>query len=113
MASAQAVWFAGIRAGGPHSIGAAGDIMKVSVRLILSIGLAGAWYVAGMHGQSAAGQQRQNNTPVYQIRVVGNSVTAISYQHRSGSTDIGFQGTPPLAQAKGQGKVERALHKNS
>lgn len=83
-----------------------GDIMKFFVRLILAIGFAGALNAAGTQGQSAAGQQRQNNAPIYQVRVVGNSVTAISYQHRSGSTQIGFQGTPLLAQAKGQGKVE-------
>ncbi|MGB2888926.1 MAG: hypothetical protein WBC04_14620, partial [Candidatus Acidiferrales bacterium] len=80
-----------------------GDIMKFFVRLILAIGFAGALNAAGTQGQSAAGQQRQNNAPIYQVRVVGNSVTAISYQHRSGSTEIGFQGTPLLAQAKGQG----------
>jgi outer membrane protein OmpA-like peptidoglycan-associated protein len=80
--------------------------MKLIVHLILSIGFTVALCVAGLQGQSAAAQQPQNNTPVYQVRVVGNSVTAISYQHRSGSTDIGFQGTPLLAQAKGQGKVE-------
>jgi outer membrane protein OmpA-like peptidoglycan-associated protein len=83
-----------------------GDIMKFIVRLILAIGFTGAWSAAGTQGQSVAGQQRQNNTPIYQVRVVGNSVTAISYQHRSGSTEIAFQGTPLLAQAKGQGKVE-------
>ena len=35
--------------------------------------------------------------PVYQIRVVGNSVMAISYEQHNGSKDIGFQGTPLLA----------------
>ncbi len=54
----------------------------------------------------AHGQQAEKNAPIYQVNVVGDSVTAISYQHRSGSTDIGFQGTPLLVQAKGDAKVE-------
>lgn len=53
----------------------------------------------------AHGQQAENNAPIYQVNVVGDSVTAISYEHR-GSTDIGFQGTPLLVQAKGEAKVE-------
>jgi outer membrane protein OmpA-like peptidoglycan-associated protein len=79
--------------------------MKLFVLLILALVFAGISYPAVTLAQSA-GQQPQNNAPVYQIRVVGNSVTAVSYLHRSGSTDIGFQGTPLLAQAKGQAKVE-------
>ncbi len=51
-------------------------------------------------------QRSENNAPIYQVRVVGNSVTAISYEHRNGSTEVGFQGTPLLASAKGQAKVE-------
>ncbi len=54
----------------------------------------------------AHGQQAEKNAPIYQVNVVGDSVTAISYQHRSGATDIGFQGTPLLVQAKGEAKVE-------
>ena len=54
----------------------------------------------------AHGQETEKNAPIYQVNVVGDSVTAISYQHRSGSTDIGFQGTPLLVQAKGEAKVE-------
>lgn len=80
--------------------------MNFIVRLILAIGFTAALNAAGTQGQSVAGQQRQNNAPLYQVRVVGNSVTAIGYQHRSGSTEIAFQGTPLLLQAKGQGKVE-------
>lgn len=50
-------------------------------------------------------QPPQANSPLYQVNVVGDSVTAISYQHRSGSTEIGFQGTPLLVEAKGEAKV--------
>jgi len=60
----------------------------------------------GVSNAQSASQQRQSNAPIYQLKFVGNSVTAISYQHRSGSTEIGFQGTPLLAQAKGEARVE-------
>lgn len=55
------------------------------------------------HAQSAS--QSQPNAPIYQVSVVGNSVTAISYQNH-GSTQIAFEGTPLLVEAKGEAKVE-------
>lgn len=69
--------------------------------LILAVGFTGVSNAA-----QSAPQQHQGNAPIYQLKVIGNSVTAISYQHRSGSTEIGFQGTPLLAQAKGEARVE-------
>ena len=48
----------------------------------------------------------QNGTPIYKIQVVGRDIPAINYFHRSGSTHIGFSGTPLLASAKGEAKVE-------
>ena len=48
---------------------------------------------------------QSNNAPIYELRVVGNTITSISY-NRHGSTEIGFQGTPLLAQAKGHARVE-------
>ena len=48
----------------------------------------------------------QNGTPIYKIQVVGRAIPAINYFHRSGSTRIGFSGTPLLASAKGEAKVE-------
>jgi outer membrane protein OmpA-like peptidoglycan-associated protein len=73
--------------------------MKILRSLTLGVALAASVPMA--HGQQA-----EKNAPIYQVNVVGDSVTAISYQHRSGSTDIGFQGTPLLVQAKGDAKVE-------
>lgn len=74
---------------------------KIFACLILALGFTGVSTVA-----QSASQQDQGNAPIYQLKFVGNSVTAISYQHRSGSTEIGFQGTPLLAQAKGEARVE-------
>jgi outer membrane protein OmpA-like peptidoglycan-associated protein len=79
--------------------------MKAKPGLFTLAFLVTAGIVAAAEG-SFGSQQPQNNAPIYQVRVVGNSVTAISYEHRNGATEIGFEGTPLLAQAKGQGKIE-------
>ena len=61
--------------------------------------------VAGAQ-QSAPAPGQQGNQSIYNVTVVGKTVTAVSYQHRSGSTMIGFQGTPLLPLAKGDAKVD-------
>jgi outer membrane protein OmpA-like peptidoglycan-associated protein len=48
----------------------------------------------------------RNGVPVYQIKVVGRDLPAINYFHRSGSTKIGFDGTPLLPNAKGSATVQ-------
>lgn len=47
----------------------------------------------------------RNGIAVYKIQVVGRDIPAINYFHRSGSTKIGFEGTPLLPQAKGSATV--------
>ncbi|MGO9970809.1 MAG: OmpA family protein [Bryobacteraceae bacterium] len=44
--------------------------------------------------------------PIYRITVVERTTKAINYNHRSGSTMIGFRGTALLAEARGQASVE-------
>src|SRR5271168_4710907 len=56
--------------------------------------------------QQQAAPAQQGNQSIYNVTVVGKTVTAVSYQHRSGSTMIGFQGTPLLPLAKGAAKVD-------
>ena len=53
----------------------------------------------------ASADAGQGNAPIYELRLVGKSITSISYR-RHGSTEIGFQGTPLLAPAKGHARVE-------
>lgn len=50
--------------------------------------------------------QMRDGVPVYRVEVVGRDIPAINYFHRSGATNIGFQGTSLLAQGKGSAKVE-------
>jgi len=44
--------------------------------------------------------------PIYRITVVARTTKAINYQHRSGSTKIGFRGTALMPDARGEAKVE-------
>jgi outer membrane protein OmpA-like peptidoglycan-associated protein len=54
-------------------------------------------------------QQPESQTdagiPVYKIQVVARDIPAINYFHRSGSTKIGFEGTPLLPMARGTAEV--------
>jgi outer membrane protein OmpA-like peptidoglycan-associated protein len=45
-------------------------------------------------------------TPIYRVTVVARTTKAINYNHRSGSTHIGFRGTALMPQAIGEAKVE-------
>lgn len=54
------------------------------------------------HERSGSTQQNQS----FEITMVARSITVINYQHRGGSTDIGFQGSPIMPSGKGSGKVE-------
>ena len=49
---------------------------------------------------------RDGEVPVYKVQVVGRDIPAINYFHRSGSTKIGFAGTPLLPEAKGSAEVK-------
>jgi hypothetical protein len=44
--------------------------------------------------------------PIYRVTVVARTTKAINYNHRSGSTNIDFRGTPLLPEARGEAKVE-------
>ncbi len=45
-------------------------------------------------------------TPIYRITVVARTTKAINYNHRSGSTKIGFRGTALMPEARGEAKVQ-------
>jgi len=56
---------------------------------------------AGPNGQMS----EENGMFIYRVRVVERKLDCVNYLHRSGSTTIGFAGTPLLASAKGEAKV--------
>ena len=49
---------------------------------------------------------QQDGVYIYRVKVVQRDLDAVNYLHRSGSTTIGFEGTPLLPRAKGEAKVE-------
>ena len=48
----------------------------------------------------------QSETPVFHATSVSKSIKAINYRHRGGSTEISFEGTADMPNAKGTAKVE-------
>lgn len=76
--------------------------MKTLASLLILIALAGEPVFA----QAQTPVQRTEPVPVYRITVVARTTKAINYRHRSGATTIDFRGTPLLAQARGEAKVE-------
>jgi outer membrane protein OmpA-like peptidoglycan-associated protein len=47
----------------------------------------------------------QNGIYIYRVQVVQRDLDCVNYLHRSGSTTIGFKGTPLLPGAKGEAKI--------
>ncbi len=47
-----------------------------------------------------------NQTPVYRVNVVSRTTRAVTYKHRSGVTEINFQGTDLMPAAAGEAKVQ-------
>ena len=47
----------------------------------------------------------QNGIYIYRVKVVQRNLDCVNYFHRSGSTTIGFTGTPLLPGGKGEAKV--------
>jgi len=48
----------------------------------------------------------QNGMYIFRVKVVERNLDCVNYLHRSGSTTIGFEGTPLLPNARGEAKVE-------
>ncbi len=79
-------------------------MMNGHTRILVRVGFS-ALLIAGLAKHSPGSQQAQQK-PFYQVTLVGRTITAINYQHRSGATKIDFQGTPLLPLANGEAKVE-------
>jgi outer membrane protein OmpA-like peptidoglycan-associated protein len=66
---------------------------------------AAAVFSMAMGNSTRAQGNSAQNTPTYHVTMSPASIVTINYQHRSGSTTIGFQGSPLLPFAKGKAKV--------
>src|SRR5436190_18512384 len=78
-------------------------IVSVTALLFASVSLD-----ARQNPTSQVQVQRSGDNPIYKItiNVVERTTKAINYRSRSGSTTIDFRGTPLLAPARGEAKVE-------
>jgi outer membrane protein OmpA-like peptidoglycan-associated protein len=77
-----------------------------NMKRIMGVLIAALVVFCAAAGAQQSAPAQQGNQSIYNVTVVGKTVTAVSYQHRSGSTMIGFQGTPLLPLAKGDAKVD-------
>src|SRR5471030_1450584 len=89
--------------------------MRVNVKTIINGFVGFSVVTLGLlSGQSTQApnptQQSAVNTgspmPIYRVTVVARTTKAINYNHRSGSTNIGFRGTALLPEATGEASVE-------
>jgi outer membrane protein OmpA-like peptidoglycan-associated protein len=58
------------------------------------------------HGVENGAIENSGATPIYRVTVVARTIQAINYNHRSGSTRIGFRGTALMPEASGEAKVQ-------
>jgi outer membrane protein OmpA-like peptidoglycan-associated protein len=47
-----------------------------------------------------------DKTPIFRVKVVSRSTSAVNYRHRGGSTMVDFQGTTLMPEARGKAKVD-------
>src|ERR1700736_1080788 len=62
--------------------------------------------VCGIISAQQSTSTETGSVPIYRVTVVGRTTKAINYNHRSGSTNIGFRGTSLMPQAVGEARVE-------
>jgi outer membrane protein OmpA-like peptidoglycan-associated protein len=81
--------------------------MKTILTALLTMGTL-AWAQAPQAPNPTQQRTESGNAavPLYRITVVARTTKAINYNHRSGSTMIGFQGTALMPAAQGEAKVE-------
>jgi outer membrane protein OmpA-like peptidoglycan-associated protein len=89
------------------------------LRCLTAVAITGA--IAGVNPNAASAQEQnpadqaapaqgnpvsqENGMYIYRVKVVERNLDCVNYLHRSGSTTIGFEGTPLLQAAKGEAKV--------
>jgi outer membrane protein OmpA-like peptidoglycan-associated protein len=90
--------------------GIAGVVLVAGAVCALNPALAGAQEPNPTSMPPGAGQEQnrvsqQNGMFIYKVKVVQRNLDCVNYLHHSGSTTIGFEGTPLLPAAKGDAKV--------
>src|SRR5580704_16937135 len=73
---------------------------RATILLVLT-----AWLTAMPWNSVLAQNNSPQPRPTYHVTMIPATIVTINYQHRSGATSIGFQGSPLLPFAKGRAKV--------
>src|SRR5260221_14501988 len=76
-------------------------ISSITLSVVMALGAS-----ALAQAQTQVPADSGNPTPTYRINVVSRTTRAVSYRHRSGATNINFQGTDLMPAAAGEAKVE-------
>jgi outer membrane protein OmpA-like peptidoglycan-associated protein len=81
--------------------------MKTISGFLLACGILAAQAPQAPNPTSTSTDQLEaGSQPIYRVTVVARTTKAINYNHRSGSTRIGFRGTALMPRALGEAKVE-------
>ncbi len=82
--------------------------MKITTAVLFAAGVLSAQSTQAPNPTQRSGDNMATagSIPIYRVTVVARSMKAINYNHRSGSTEIGFRGTALMPGATGEVKVE-------
>ncbi len=84
--------------------------MKLIITLLTACGLVAAQPAQApnpvQQGADNTARMAAGATPVYRISLVERTTEAVNYNHRGGATKIDFEGTPLLAGAGGEARVQ-------
>jgi hypothetical protein len=81
-------------------------VKTISGFFLLTLGLLSAQSTQAPNPTQQSAIQTGAPMPIYRVTVVARTTKAINYNHRSGSTNIGFRGTALLPEATGEASVE-------
>ena len=73
--------------------------MKTISAFLLACGMISAQAPQAPNPTQQSTSNANGSIPIYRVTVVGRTTKAINYNHRSGSTNIGFRGTSLMPQA--------------
>jgi len=79
---------------------------KIAGACLLACGILAAQAPQAPNPTQTGAYPAPGSVPIYRVTVVARTMKAINYNHRSGSTRIGFRGTALMPQARGEAKVE-------
>ena len=82
--------------------------MKITTAFLFAAGILSAQSTQAPNPtqRSTGNMAAAGSVPIYRVTVVARSMKAINYNHRSGSTEIGFRGTSLMPGAMGEARVE-------